>query len=384
MFSCHYTTVYSMNLHNGKNSSARRGILKKETGVLFTSIARAEVNDEKNVKIENNIGGTSIPLGVAGPLLIRGRQIKSNYYIPLATTEGALVASVQRGCKAIGLSGGVSTDVGKVGTTRGPVFYVSSLKEYKKFSTWLSVHEEELKKEAEKTSNHLQYKKMDVQGAGNYVYTRFYFDTDDAMGMNMVTMATQTIAAYIKKKVGIECLALAGNFDVDKKPSWMNFINHRGMQVWAEIIVPASVVQKVLHTTSRRIYDVWLAKCMIGSAISGSMGFNAHYANVVAAFFAATGQDLAHVVEGSMGITTTNIVENESLYFSVYLPAVMMATVGGGTKYETQKEAIALTQAKNVEELGEVLGGAVLAGELSLLASLAEGSLAQSHQKLGR
>jgi hydroxymethylglutaryl-CoA reductase (NADPH) len=204
------------------------------------------------------------------------------------------------------------------------------------------------------------------------------------MGMNMATIATDKIAELIEEEVGVKCISVAGNFDIDKKPAWINFINNRGFKVWAEVIVSKQTVKSVLKTTPEGIFEVWLAKCMLGSAMSGSLGFNAHYANIVAAFFAATGQDIAHTVEGSMGITTAKVLKNGDLYFSVYLPAVMLGTVGGGTNLATQKEAISITGAKKSAELAEVLGGAVLAGELSLLSSLEEGSLAKAHQKLGR
>ena len=182
----------------------------------------------------------------------------------------------------------------------------------------------------------------------------------------------------------VKCLSVSGNFCIDKKPAWLNFISGRGRRVWAEVILKKEIVKNVLKTTPEKFFEVWLAKCMIGSAMSGSLGFNAHFTNVVAAFFASTGQDLAHVVEGSMGITTSKVLKNGDLYVSVYLPAVMIGTVGGGTKLKTKQEGLSIIGAKTSLELAEVLGGAVLAGEISLLASLAEGTLAKTHEKLGR
>jgi hydroxymethylglutaryl-CoA reductase (NADPH) len=218
---------------------------------------------------------------------------------------------------------------------------------------------------------------------------RFVFDTQDAMGLNMVTIATNAIVAHIKAKTGISCLALSGNFCVDKKPSWQNFINNRGIKVWAEVVLTKKVLADVLKTSAKKVYDVWLAKCMLGSAMSGSMGFNAQFANVVAAIFLATGQDVAHVVEGSMGITTTEVV-GEDLYVSVYLPDLMVGTVGGGTGLVTQKEALSMlgvaggNEGKNSKQFAEIIAAAVLAGEISLLSSLEEGTLSHAHQVLGR
>jgi hydroxymethylglutaryl-CoA reductase (NADPH) len=202
--------------------------------------------------------------------------------------------------------------------------------------------------------------------------------------MNMATIATQKITEMIEQETGIACLTVAGNYDIDKKPAWLNIINCRGKEAWSEAVIPAETVQSVLKTTSQKIFDVWLAKCMLGSAMSGSMGFNCHFANVVAALFLATGQDAAHVVEGSAGITTTKVLDNGDLYISVFLPAVMVGTIGGGNKLKTQTAARSIMNITSAIQLAEVTAGTVLAGELSLLASLSAQSLATSHQKLGR
>jgi len=333
------------------------------------------------------IGATQVPLGIAGPLQIHGEHAKGAFFIPLATTEGALVASISRGCKAVNLSDGISVSTCRAGQTRGPVFLVNSLAERKKLSDWIKDNEDILKTVAEKTSRYLKLKKAVVQGVARYLFVRFSFDTGDAMGMNMVTIATQAMAEVIEKETGATLLAVAGNFDIDKKPAWLNFINNRGFPVWAEVVLKKEVVETILKTTPEQFFEVWLAKCMIGSAMSGSLGFNSHYANVIAAMFIATGQDPAHVVEGSMGVTTAKVLTNGDLYVSVYLPALNIGTVGGGTQLATQQEALQILQVageNNVEKFAELIGGAVLAGEISLLASLSEGSLSDAHRELGR
>jgi len=374
-----------MTLRDLISPEQRREFLEKLKKIHLNNIGKTLMDKNDPIHCENLIGGTILPMGVAGPLKILNFKFQiSNYYIPLATTEGALVASVNRGCKAINFSGGTTTAVELVGTTRGPVFETAGIKESLKFRDWLDNNFSFLKKGAEKTSSHIKLMKLGTRTNGRYVYVRFYFDTSKAMGMNMVTIATQKIVETIEKAAKIKCLSLAGNFDIDKKPTWLNFIFGRGRRVWAEAIIPEKIVNEVLKTTPSRLYDVWLAKCLIGSAMSGSLGFNAHYTNVIAAFFAATGQDLAHVVEGSLGMTTTKILENGNLYISVYLPDVMIGIVGGGTKLIIKKEALSIIGAKSSSELAEVLAGAVLAGEISLLASLAEGSLAKTHDRLGR
>jgi hydroxymethylglutaryl-CoA reductase (NADPH) len=377
-----------MTLKDFKTTKERRQFLEKELKIKLENVTKAHFEDEKKINCENLIGATSIPLGVAGPIKIssfaKASEDRQNYFIPLATTEGALVASVSRGCKAINLSGGSTSYVEEVGVTRGPVFVTSGTKESFEFKKWLDDNFNILKAEAEKTSSHLKLKKLETRIAGNYVYVRFYFRTGEAMGMNMATIATTAISELIEKNTKVKCLAVSGNFCIDKKPAWLNFISGRGKRVWSEVILKKEIVKEVLKTTPEKFFDVWLSKCMIGSAMSGSLGFNAHFANIVSAFYGATGQDLAHIVEGSMGMTIAKVLENGDLSVSVYLPSVMLGTVGGGTKLKIKQEALSIIGAKNSVELAEVLGGAVLAGEISLLSSLAEGSLSRTHQKLGR
>ena len=391
-----------MNIRTAKTIQERREALEKETGSSLHHSGHYSLDDmvASTRNCENMIGVTQIPLGIAGPLLMHNAEcIMQNYYIPLATTEGALVASVSRGCKVITQSGGVVVEVEDVGATRGPVFRVETIAEGQKLETFLFDHFDEIKNVAASTSHHLTLKTYMVSGVGKYRFVRFVFDTGEAMGLNMVTIATTAIAEYIYKTIGIQCVDISGNFCVDKKPSWLNFIHKRGKAVRAEVTIPSSLVTTVLKTTPQAIYDAWLSKCMYGSLMSGSLGFNAQYANVVAALFLATGQDPAHIVEGSMGVTTTEVCEkpvtrytqhkNSDLYVSVYLPDLMVGTIGGGTGLATQREALTLLGLKPGEEksartLAGIIGGAVLAGEISLLASLAEGSLAHAHEKLAR
>jgi len=219
---------------------------------------------------------------------------------------------------------------------------------------------------------------------GKYVYLRLVYDTDQAMGMNMVTIATDQIVSFIEEQYNVTCIAVAGNYDIDKKPAWLNFIHGRGRVCQAEVVIPQDLLKEHLKVTSQALSKTVITKCWAGSMMSGSMGFNAHFANIVAAFYAATGQDIAHVVEGSLGITTAEVTDDGDLYFSVYMPDVMLGMIGGGTKLKTQREAINITGAADVNELAEVLVAAVLAGELSLLASITEKTLGRAHKTLGR
>ena len=375
------------NLRSFISAQKRREFLEKELDINLDKIGRINFKESEVVgrNIENLIGATHIPLGVAGPLLAKSEKRKAkSYFIPLATTEGALVASVSRGCKAVNESGGAEVQVELVGATRGSVFTTNGIKQANQAKKWIEDNFKKIAKVAESTSSHLKLLKIEVAPVGKNLFLRFVYDTQDAMGLNMVTIANTETAEFLEKNLGIECISIAGNFDIDKKSAWLNFIQGRGKKVWAEVILKKNVVKSILKTTPEKIAEVVYRKCHLGSAMSGSLGFNAHYANVVAAIFAATGQDLAHVVEGSLGITTAEVLENSDLYFSIYLPALMCGTVGGGTHLPTQQEALNLMNVEDVLEYSMVLGAAVLAGELSLLASLAEGSLAKAHQKLGR
>lgn len=393
-----------MNLRDFKTVKERREALEKEAGVSLQHSGNFSLDEAQAAtkNCENMIGITQIPLGVSSPLQLRttNNELRT-IYLPLATTEGALVASISRGCKAIFESGGAEVKSHRIGTTRGPVFKLENLAEQNKFHTFLDTNFAELKILAESTSSHLMLKKHSTTSVGKYRYVRFYFDTQDAMGMNMVTIATQKIVTYIESQTPARCIAISGNFCSDKKASMQNFINHRGIEAWAEVVIPHNVLETVLKTTAEKMYEVWLAKNMLGSALVGALGLNAHAANVLAALFLATGQDVAHVVEGSMAVTTTEIVGSQSaahslqtqkgaLYISVFLPDLMLGTVGGGTNLATQQEALQLLgvaggdEGKNALAFAEIASGAVLAGEISLLASLTQGTLAKAHERLGR
>lgn len=373
-----------MSLKDCNTAPERREYIEKECDVTLDTVGKALMDREGTFHCENVIGATTIPLGVAGPMLVQGSHVDGEYYVPLATTEGALIASVSRGCKAARESGGINMYADRVGTSRGPVFATKTLEESKRLVSWINENKNTLIEKAEETSSHLTVTKIEVKILPSYVFLRCSYNTDDAMGMNMVTIATEKIASHIQEKTGCQCLAVAGNYDIDKKPAWLNFISQRGITAWGEVILPAEVVENVLKTTPKRVFDTWLGKCMIGSAMSGSLGFNSHFANIVAALYAATGQDLAHVVEGSLGMTICSVLGTGDLYFSVYMPCLMLGTVGGGTKLKTQTEARSILGVKKSTELAEIVAGAVLSGELSLLASLSEGTLARAHKQLGR
>jgi hydroxymethylglutaryl-CoA reductase (NADPH) len=345
-----------------------------------------EAASKKN--IEQPIGAVQIPVGIAGPLKVNGDYAKGEFYVPLATTEGALLASLNRGCSVIAEAGGVTTKIIDDKMTRAPVIKAKSVTDAIEIKTWIEENFKELKKAAEVTTRHGKLIKVDpILVVGRYVYPRFVYTTGDSMGMNMVTIATEAALSLLTHKTGAHIVALSGNVCVDKKPSSLNLVEGRGKSFIAEIIIPKEIVEKKLKATSAAIAEVNMSKNLIGSAVSGSMGFNAQYANMIGAMFLATGQDEAHIVEGSIGITTATEEDNGDLYFSVTLPDVPVATIGGGTSIDTARECLEIMGVygnEKVFKFAEIIAGTVLAGELSLLAALAAGHLARAHKELGR
>ncbi|MFW6152874.1 MAG: hydroxymethylglutaryl-CoA reductase (NADPH), partial [Halobacteriota archaeon] len=341
--------------------------------------------------IENLVGGVQIPLGVAGPVTVDGEHARGRFHLPLATTEGALVASVNRGCSVIDAGGGSTVRIFASGMTRAPVFRVEDAAAAASFIAWVERHEAAIREAAEATTNHGEVLAIDPYVVGDNVFLRFAFDTKDAMGMNMVTVATRAAADHIEAETDASLVALSGNLCTDKKPAAINAVQGRGYTVSADVTLPHDVVESRLKVTPAALAEVNTRKNHVGSAKAGSYGFNAQAANIVAAMFLATGQDAAQVVEGSNVITTVD-VRDEHLYVSVTLASLELGTVGGGTHLATQREALELIglhgggdpPGDNARALAEVVATGVLAGELSLLGALGSRHLAEAHERLGR
>jgi len=367
----------------------RREYLEKINELNLENISKYSLNMDKvsQKNIENPIGTVQIPIGITGPLKINGEYAKGEFYIPIATSEGALVASINRGCSVITLAKGVNTLIIDDKMTRAPVIRTESIQESYTIKNWIENNFLRLKKMAETTTKHGELVKIDpILIAGNYVYPRFNYSTGDSMGMNMVTIATEKALELLEEETSGEIISLSGNACVDKKPSNINLIEGRGKSLIADILIPEEIVHNKLKTTAKSIEEVNTIKNLIGSAVSGSMGFNAHYANIIAGLFLATGQDAAHVVEGSLGITTAEN-RNGDLYFSVTIPDLPIATVGGGTSIETAEESLKILDcygAGKVKKLAEIMVATVLGGELSLIAALSSGHLAKAHKTHGR
>lgn len=343
---------------------------------------------------ENVIGYIPIPVGVAGPLLLNG----TNVTIPMATTEGCLVASAQRGCKAISESGGCHASIIGRGMTRAPVVRLPDARRAAEVIFWVQdpVNFAAAARAFESTSRFARLKSIKPTLAGRLVYLRFKSETGDAMGMNMISKGCEKVLEMIQSIFhDMEILALSGNMCTDKKPAAINWIEGRGRSVVCDAVISGHVVEKLLKTTVKDIVDLNISKNLIGSAMAGSVGgFNAHAANILTAVYIATGQDPAQNVESSNCITLLESYNNgKDLYISCTMPSIEVGTVGGGTFLPAQSTCLDILNVKgasyerpgaHADQLAKVVCGAVLAGELSLLSALAAGHLMRSHMALNR
>jgi len=373
-------------------TAARRELLARETGADLDAIGDYTFDAaDVEANIENAIGAAQVPMGVAGPVPVDGGAADGEYYLPMATTEGALVASVNRGLATVRDAGGATARITDSGMTRAPVFRVEGIAEAETVVEWVANHEDDLRAAAESTTSHGELIGIEPYVVGDSVYLRFAYDTKDAMGMNMATIATEAAAAVVEAETPASLVALSGNLCTDKKPAAINAVEGRGRTVTADVLVPESVVADRLDTTAAAIAEANTRKNLVGSAKAGSLGFNAQAANVVAAVFLATGQDAAQIVEGANAITTVDDRDGD-LYASVSLASLEVGTVGGGTKLATQSEALDVIGLRgggdppgaNADALAEIIAAGALGGELSLLTALAADHLASAHESLGR
>ncbi|AGB33236.1 3-hydroxy-3-methylglutaryl-CoA reductase [Natrinema pellirubrum DSM 15624] len=378
-------------------AAARRLLVERESGTDLEAIGDYAFDAERaEPNIENMIGAAQVPMGVVGPVPVDGGAADSDHYLPLATTEGALLASVNRGLGVIRSAGGADARVTKNGMTRAPVFRVAGVAEAAETVDWVSQNLEALAEAAESTTSHGELLDVEPYVVGDSVFLRFAYDTKDAMGMNMATIATGEACELVERETPASLVALSGNMCSDKKPAAINAVEGRGRSVTADAVIPGELVEDRLHTTADAIAEANTRKNLVGSAKAGSLGFNAHAANVVGAAFLATGQDEAQVVEAANTITTMDAREREDgttdLYASVSLASLEVGTVGGGTKLPTQAEALDVLGLRgggdppgsNADALAEIIAVGALAGELSLLGALASNHLASAHEDLGR
>ncbi len=349
--------------------------------------------------IENPIGCASLPLGIAGPLAVNGEIAQGEFYIPLATTEGALVASVNRGCSIITKSGGANVRIIKNLMARAPALKIIEapfIENAKKLIIWVQENLQSLKKVFLDVDPFADLQEAQAWIVGRTVFLRFLVFPADAMGMNMITTGSEKACHYIMRNAPVKCelVATSGNMCVDKKPSALNYILGRGKTIQAEVTLKRNYIIDILKATPEAMLEVVYRKIYLGTGQAAAYGLNSHVANILAAMYIATGQDPAQVVEGSMGIVAAEILEEGDLYFSLMLPSIEIGTTGGGTHLPTQREALSLMDCygfykdrppgSKAQKFGEIVASATLAGEISLCGALAAGHLSTAHERLGR
>ena len=338
--------------------------------------------------IENFIGTVKVPVGLAGPLRVNGLFARGDYYVPLATTEAALVASYSRGAQVISEAGGCASVLLNEGISRAPGFKFNDIRESGLFIHWATGQFDELRRQAESTTRHGKLVNLRFAVEGNHVFLVFEFTTGDASGQNMVTLATQAACDYIlaNSPVKPQQFFIEANLSGDKKASALSFTQVRGKKACAEAVLPAGVVQKRLRTTPQALADHWRMS-VIGGVLSGAMGLQGHYANGLAALYLACGQDVACVAESAVGVTRFEATASGDLYASVTLPSIMVGTVGGGAGLPSQRaclDILGLSGENRAQALAEIAAALCLAGELSIAGALTSGDFSRAHRLLAR
>ncbi len=337
--------------------------------------------------VENFLGVAQVPIGLAGPLLVDGEHAKGEFYVPMATAEGTLVASYNRGMKLLRQVGGVKTTVLDDAMQRAPCFGFSSAREVTPFARWMDEHFDEIKAAAEATTSSGKLRNIEQYTASKILFTRFNYTTGDAAGQNLSGKATSAACDWILANYdGIEHFQLESAFATDKKTSQVNMLNTRGKRVVAEATIPNEFVSEVMRSSTKQLFKARQV-ANLGGFMSGVNNNGSHSANGITAVFIATGQDVANVAESSAAFVYTELNENGDYYYSVTIPSLIVATFGGGTNLATQRECLELlgcAGAGKVNKLAEIIAGVVLAGEISLAAAISSSDWVSSHEKYGR
>jgi hydroxymethylglutaryl-CoA reductase (NADPH) len=338
--------------------------------------------------IENFIGFAQIPLGLAGPLKVNGEYAQGDFYIPMATTEGTLVASYNRGMKLTSLAGGIKTTILDDAMQRSPIFVFEDARYSKKFEAWIKANFEQIKAITDESSSIGKLRNIEQYAVGKMRWLRFNFSTGDAAGQNMVTKATHKACYWMLGNgiEGLEHFAMAANMDTDKKHSHLNTLHTRGKRVVAEITLPNEFLKEVMNTTGEALFKQ-RQYSNVGSMLSNSVNNGAHFANGLTAMFIATGQDVANIAESSAGIVHGELKPNGDYYYSCTIPSLIVATYGGGTGLPSQKECLEIMDcygAGRVNKLAEIMAAVVLCGEISLGSAIVANEWVSSHEKYGR
>jgi hydroxymethylglutaryl-CoA reductase (NADPH) len=376
--------------YTAESIKRRQEFLEKQTGKKLEHIKQYSFDPHMTAgNCEHFIGVAQVPMGLAGPVTINGEHAKGDFLIPMATAEGTLIASYNRGMKLLNLCGGITCTVQDDAMQRAPAFVFESARGARDFAKWITENIDKIREEAEATTSIGKLKYIDPFLASKMAFLRFNFTTGDAAGQNMIGRATFAACGWILeqyKEHKITNFYLESNLATDKKASQINVMRTRGKRVTAECIIPKDTLSEVMRVTSRQLayhYNV----TTIGTILSGANSNGLHSANGITAMFIATGQDVANVAESSASILNVELMPNEDLYVSITLPSLIVATYGGGTALATQKEALELLGCYGtgtVNKFAEIVAGVVLAGELSLGAAISSSDWVSSHEEYGR
>jgi hydroxymethylglutaryl-CoA reductase (NADPH) len=337
--------------------------------------------------IENFVGVAQVPIGLAGPLLVDGEHAQGDFYVPLATAEGTLVASYNRGMKLLRECGGIKTTVLDDAMQRAPSFIFESAREVRAFGEWLVEHFDEIAAAAEQTTSAGKLRNIEQYSAARILYTRFNYTTGDAAGQNLTGKATAAACAWILANYpAIEHFFLESNFATDKKSSQVNMLHTRGKRVVAEAVVPNEVVARIMRSNTELMFKARQVSNQ-GGFMAGVNNNGSHSANGITAMFIATGQDVANVAESSAAFVYTELRPNGDYYYAITIPSLIVATYGGGTALPTQRECLELMGcygAGKVRKLAEIVAATVLCGELSLGSAIVAEEWVAAHDLFGR
>jgi hydroxymethylglutaryl-CoA reductase (NADPH) len=365
----------------------RRAWLQGRTSTSLQHVGACSIDSRAmRGNIENPIGIAQIPLGVAGPLLISGDHAHGVFYVPLATTEGALVRSYERGMTAVTRAGGAVVRISSAGNRASPLFSFDGVEQASEFASQLPAHFPQIKAIADSTTSHGRLVSLSARQIGRDAVVDLQYDTADAHGMNMIAKATDASCKWIMSQFDVRRYYVLTGGSSEKRASATLFRGGKGKYVTAGLRLPADIVQCYLQTTPTRILHMW-QRTLLAQLQAGTVGYNGHYANGLAAIFIACGQDVANVVNCAVGITNFDVTEDNSLYASVTLPSLTIGTVGGGTALGTSRECLNLLGCYgpgNAPKFAEIIAATILAGELSFGAALASGEFVNAHEKYGR
>ncbi len=376
------------NDYTHESAATRREFIEEHTGAKLSHVSKYSFDPATLPgNIENFTGVAQVPVGIAGPLLINGEHAQGEFYIPLATTEGTLISSYNRGMRLLTECGGVKATVVDDAMQRAPVFMFADALRAREFGHWIIENFTAIQHAAESTTHIGKLRNIDQFAVGPLRYLRFNYTCGDAAGQNMTSKATYAACEWIKSNHSLHPkYFLTGNIDTDKKHSHMNMIFGRGKRVVAEAVLRGEFLQQTMHVSAADLAgarDIQMA----GSVLAGSSNNGAHSANAIAALFIATGQDAANVAEAHAAMTFTRVLENGDFYWSITLPSLIVATYGGGTGLATQRECLEMLGCYGkgkVNKFAEICAAVVLAGETSLASAMIHGDWVTAHEKLGR